>query len=197
VCMFSRRLPASDFDALSSDVPCSPLCTHKRINLTTQSRYINIATRLRARISDSQIPSSRPAAGLPGPSSRVAVAPHNPLDCGCKVSKAGACKVQRLRWLVPLRPQCQHPQEDQHQHRHYLRGPRNSNASLKLATCAIAAASDAGRATKTPNSSVRTASTLASPVLTIGHRVVNAMGLHLTDSLHHRTLCLMNTVNQW
>ena len=195
--MSSRHLPASIFDALSSDVPCSPLCTNTRINPTAQSRYINIATRLRARISDSQLPSSRPAAGLSGPSSRLAVAPQNPLDCGCKVSKAGACKVQRLPWLVPLRPQCQHPQEDQHQHRRYLRGQRSSNASLKHATCAIAAASDAGRATRIPSNSVRTALTLASPVPTIGRRVVDAMALRHTDSRHHQTLCLMSTVNLW
>ena len=33
---------------------------------------------------------------MPQPSSRLADTPRNPLDCG---NKAGACKVQRLRWL--------------------------------------------------------------------------------------------------
>lgn len=157
----------------------------------------NISPSLRARISDSQLPSSRSGPGLPGPSSRLAEAPRNPLDCGCKTSKADACKVQKLRWLVPWRPKCQHPQEVQHQCQQHLKGLRNSNVSPKHATCAIAAASAVGRATRTPSSSVRTALTLASPVPTTGHRVVDATGLRLMDSLHHQTLCLMNTASQW
>jgi len=154
----------------------------------------DISLSLRARISDRQLPSSRSG---PGPSSRLADAPQNPLDCGCKASKAGACKVQKLRWLVPWRPQCQHPQEVQHQRQQYLKDPRNSNASPRHATCAIAAASVVGRATRILSSSVRTALTLASLVPTTGHRVVDATVLRLTDSLHHQILFLMNTASQW
>ena len=154
----------------------------------------DISLSLRARISDRQLPSSRLG---PGPSSRLADAPQNPLDCGCKASKAGACKVQKLRWLVPLRPQCQHIQEVQHQQQRHLKGPRNFSASHRHATCAIAAASVAARATRILNSSVRTALTLASPAPITVHRVVDATGPRLTDSLHHQTLCLMNTANQW
>jgi hypothetical protein len=120
--------------------------------------------------------------------------PRISLDCAYG---AGACKPQRLLWLIPLCLQCQSHQEVSYRVQTPLIDQRSFNASLRRATCAIVAASAAGPAAKTHNNSARTVSTLECLAHTIGLLVVDATHPSLMDSLRRQTTCLTSSANQW